>query len=117
MARGPHGIGKGISLTWAGICHRRTRVSTLHTLMRSMRKASLPRRGCVCTCLLAPSPLPAGAALLEPFKPRAYEGLVNGKSVAAAGCEPILHMRHFQKHKALSPAFVASVVQRHAPAA
>jgi quinolinate synthase len=36
-------------------------------------------------------------ALLEGFKPRAYVERVGERSMASLGCEPILHMRGFQK--------------------
>jgi quinolinate synthase len=40
---------------------------------------------------------PAGEALLAAWKPAAYSELVGGKTMAQAGCVPILHMRGFQK--------------------
>lgn len=36
-------------------------------------------------------------ALLEGYKPRAYVERVGERSMASLGCEPILHMRGFQK--------------------
>lgn len=54
-----------------------------------------------------------GEALLEAYKPRPYAELINGKSVASAGCVPILHMRHFQKNKRLSDALVKDITSRH----
>jgi quinolinate synthase len=56
---------------------------------------------------------PAGEAALEGFKPRAYAQRVGGKSVAAAGCVPILHMRHFSQTKELGPALVEDIRGRH----
>ena len=55
-----------------------------------------------------------GQALLAAYEPRAYsEPAPQGGSLAAAGCRPILHMRDFQKAKALSPALVADITTRH----
>lgn len=56
----------------------------------------------------------AGEALLAGFRPRGYSQLVGGKTMAAAGCVPILHMRHFQKYKALSAELVGDINTRHA---
>ncbi|KAI8112737.1 hypothetical protein M9434_004057 [Picochlorum sp. BPE23] len=39
---------------------------------------------------------------LAPWKPRPYSELIQGKTMAQAGCIPILHMRHFQKNGSLS---------------
>ena len=39
--------------------------------------------------------------MLEANKPESYRDTVNGRSMAVAGCEPILHMRDFQKTKTL----------------
>lgn len=54
----------------------------------------------------------AGAAMLEGFKPRAYEDKVGGLSMAQAGCVPILHMRHFSQQKQLSKDLVQDVTSR-----
>lgn len=56
----------------------------------------------------------AGRALLEAFKPREYADTVGGRSMAEAGCEPILHMRGFQKSGKLPPALDADILQRNA---
>ncbi|GLC33159.1 hypothetical protein PLESTM_000031000 [Pleodorina starrii] len=54
-----------------------------------------------------------GESLLSGYKPRTYsEERVEGKSLAAAGCVPILHMRHFQKNKAFSRELVADITSR-----
>lgn len=54
-----------------------------------------------------------GEALLEAFRPRAYtEAMPDGRSIAAAGCEPILYMRGFQAAKRLPDALVADVLSR-----
>jgi hypothetical protein len=58
--------------------------------------------------LLLPPPPPPQA-----YKPRAYSELVAGKTIAQAGCEPILHMRHFQTSKAFSDALVADITSRN----
>lgn len=55
-----------------------------------------------------------GEALLQAHRARQYAELVNGRSVASAGCEPILHMRAFQAAKALPEALVTDVLScRH----
>jgi quinolinate synthase len=53
-----------------------------------------------------------GEALLEAYKPQQYAELLGGRSLAAAGCEPILHMRNFQASKQLPPALVADIAAR-----
>ncbi|KAK9861173.1 hypothetical protein WJX84_000315 [Apatococcus fuscideae] len=55
-----------------------------------------------------------GEALLEAYKPKQYQELINGRSIAEAGCEPILHMRDFQRSRALSEALVADIGRRGA---
>lgn len=56
---------------------------------------------------------PAGEASLEACKPRPYEELVGGRTMAQAGCVPILHMRGFQKGGRLPDALVADIAGRH----
>jgi quinolinate synthase len=56
----------------------------------------------------------AGAAMLEGFKPRAYQEQIDGKSVAQAGCVPILHMRHFSQFKQLGEGLVSDITSRGA---
>ena len=53
-----------------------------------------------------------GEALLEAYRPRAYVEQVNGRSLASAGCEPILHMRGFQSTKKLPSALEADILSR-----
>lgn len=53
-----------------------------------------------------------GEALLEAFKPRAYTETVNGRSMAQAGCEPILHMRDFQSSGRLPDSLVQDIASR-----
>ena len=53
-----------------------------------------------------------GEALLHAHKARQYAELVNGRSLASAGCEPILHMRDFQATKALPQALVKDILSR-----
>ncbi|KAG1664375.1 hypothetical protein FOA52_004708 [Chlamydomonas sp. UWO 241] len=55
-----------------------------------------------------------GEVMLEAYRPRPYSERIGGKRVAAAGCVPILHMRHFQQKKALSDALVGDITSRHA---
>ena len=50
--------------------------------------------------------------LLEAYKPKAYTERVNGRSVASVGCEPILHMRDFQRTGRLSDALEADILSR-----
>jgi quinolinate synthase len=54
------------------------------------------------------------ATLLEPYKPMEYTESVNGRSMAEAGCEPILHMRAFQKTGRLPDALVSHIQQQAA---
>ena len=53
-----------------------------------------------------------GEALLEAYKPRAYTETVNGRSMAQAGCEPILHMRDFQSSGRLPDSLVQDIASR-----
>ena len=53
-----------------------------------------------------------GEALLEAYKPRAYTEAVNGRSMAQAGCEPILHMRAFQSSGRLPDSLVQDIASR-----
>ena len=53
-----------------------------------------------------------GEVLLEAYKPRAYTETVNGRSIASAGCEPILHMRGFQSSGRLPDALVDDISSR-----
>nr|QKY15239.1 quinolinate synthase chloroplastic (QS) [Polytomella parva] len=56
---------------------------------------------------------PAGEALLTPFEPRRYHGeKIQGKSLAAAGCVSILHMRDFQKLGRFSDRLVNDIIDR-----
>ena len=54
----------------------------------------------------------AGEALLTAYRPRPYAELINGKTIARAGCVPILHMRHFQKNKRLGDVLVDDIRTR-----
>jgi quinolinate synthase len=58
-----------------------------------------------------------GEALLEAYRPRAYAELLGGRSLASAGCEPILHMRAFQADKRLPDALVDDIMARSRGAA
>lgn len=55
----------------------------------------------------------AGRALLEGYTPRVYADSVGGRSMAEAGCEPILHMRGFQRGGKLPLALAADILQRN----
>lgn len=50
-----------------------------------------------------------GEILLEGYKPREYLDKVAGRSIAAIGCEPILHMRDFQRTKAIPDTLVTDI--------
>ena len=58
---------------------------------------------------------PPAEALLEAYKPRAYAERVGGRTMAQAGCLPILHMRGFQKGGSLPQALVDDITSRHPP--
>ncbi|KAG2437634.1 hypothetical protein HYH02_011273 [Chlamydomonas schloesseri] len=63
---------------------------------------------------------PAGEASLERYRPRTYGGeTVGGRSLAAAGCVPILHMRNFQRSKgrALGQDLLDDIASRHSTTA
>ena len=53
-----------------------------------------------------------GQALLEGYKPHKYTEKIDGRSIAAVGCEPILHMRGFQKTKKLPDRLVQDISER-----
>ena len=53
-----------------------------------------------------------GEFMLEGNKPESYTDTVDGRSMAVAGCEPILHMRGFQKTKMLPPELEADIYGR-----
>lgn len=55
----------------------------------------------------------AGEAMLEGYKPKAYVDRIDGKTMAQAGCIPILHMRHFTQHKQFSEDLVQDIRTRH----
>jgi quinolinate synthase len=46
---------------------------------------------------------------LRRYAPKVYSELVAGRTAADLGCEPILHMRHFQQHGTFAPALLAQV--------
>ena len=95
----------------------------LRSVTESLRAPLAYRAECLCCAGVQMNTLAAlqsvaerigtpGEALLEAFRPRTYAERVNGRSLAAAGCEPILHMRAFQKEKRLPDALVADVLLR-----
>ncbi len=53
---------------------------------------------------------------LVPHHPRHYQERIGARGVAELGGEPILHMRHLQRHGALSEAFVRDIVTRNVTA-
>ncbi len=55
-----------------------------------------------------------GEALLAAYKPKVYTEKINGRSMADVGCEPILHMRGFQKSKKLPASLVQDIQTRSA---
>lgn len=56
---------------------------------------------------------PGGEAMLAAYMPKPYSELIGGKTVAQAGCVPILSMRHFQKTGEFSPSLVADIKTRN----
>jgi quinolinate synthase len=54
----------------------------------------------------------ANAPALKGFRPRTYTARIQGRTAADLGSEPILHMRHFQKHGELPAALVNDVQTR-----
>ena len=54
----------------------------------------------------------AGEFMLEAYKPQAYTETIGGRSMASAGCEPILHMRDFQKSGQMPERLVQDVLFR-----
>lgn len=55
-----------------------------------------------------------GEPLLELHKPRAYsERMSDGRTVAQAGCTPIMRMRHFAQHQQLPQELVSDIRSRH----
>ncbi|KAK9802853.1 hypothetical protein WJX73_008477 [Symbiochloris irregularis] len=71
------------------------KMNTLKALMRVCELVSTP-----------------GEALLVAQQPRTYTQQVGARSMASVGCEPILHMRGFQKTGKLPPALEADVIAR-----
>jgi quinolinate synthase len=49
---------------------------------------------------------------LTPLEPKQYTELIGGRTAADIGCEPILHMRHFQRTDALPDALVDAVLRQ-----
>lgn len=49
---------------------------------------------------------------LATFHPERYAELVEGRTAADLGSEPIVHMRDFQAQGALSERFVAEILER-----
>lgn len=49
---------------------------------------------------------------MAPLEPRKYTQLINGRTAADIGSEPILHMRHFQRSGQLPTALVEDVLDR-----
>ena len=46
---------------------------------------------------------------LTPLEPKKYTELIDGRTAADIGCEPILHMRHFQRTDELPDALVDAI--------
>ena len=53
-----------------------------------------------------------GEFMLEAYKPKSYAETIGGRSMAIAGCEPILHMRDFQKGRQLPKGLVDDILSR-----
>nr|GMD36233.1 quinolinate synthase, chloroplastic [Ipomoea batatas] len=57
--------------------------------------------------------LPSGKDNLSAYEARRFSVLTpNGKLIADVGCEPILHMRHFQAKKQLPETLISQILQR-----
>ena len=54
----------------------------------------------------------AGEFMLEAYKPQAYTETIGGRSMASAGCEPILHMRDFQRSGQMPEGLVQDILSR-----
>ena len=52
---------------------------------------------------------------LVQFYPRKYTDRIAGKTAAELGGQPILHMRHFQRHDELGSALVEDILARAQP--
>ncbi|GIL75943.1 hypothetical protein Vretimale_5515 [Volvox reticuliferus] len=88
--------GEGCSLEGGCAACPYMKMNTLNSLLR------------ICKAIGTP-----GEPLLSGFKPRTYqEDRVGEKTLAAAGCVPILHMRHFQKHKTFSGELLQDITTR-----
>jgi quinolinate synthase len=61
---------------------------------------------------LADVEVAAARARLSAFEPEKYRETIAGQTVAALGTTPILHMREFQRGKALSPELLADMRTR-----
>ena len=53
----------------------------------------------------------AGEFMLEAYKPQAYTETIGGRSMASAGCEPILHMRDFQRSGQIPEGLVQDILR------
>ena len=72
-----------------------------------MKMNTLDRLQWVLECIGSPD----GEALLEGYKPEKYvESVANGLSIAEAGCDPIVHMREFQKNGVLPADLVRHIL-------
>ena len=47
---------------------------------------------------------------LTRFRPRTYTELIGGRTAADIGCEPILHMRHFQRTGSMPTELIQAVL-------
>lgn len=97
MVPGPAG-GEGCSLEGGCAACPYMRMNTLAALISVLRKVGSPE----------------GEAMLEAYKPKPYSELIGGKTVAQAGCVPILSMRHFQQTGKLSDTLVLDIETRRA---
>ena len=52
---------------------------------------------------------------LAAYEPKKYTDLIAGRTAADIGCEPILHMRHFQRSGTLPSALVDAVLDTSSP--
>ncbi len=73
-----------------------------------MKMNSLDALMRVCEAVSTPA-----ESMLVGHMPRPYAENINGKTVAQAGCVPILHMRDFQRDKRLSDVLVNDIITRN----
>eukprot|EP00850_Spirogloea_muscicola_P004376 SM000018S03741 [mRNA] locus=s18:1048945:1051009:- [translate_table: standard] len=87
--------GEGCSVSGGCASCPYMKMNTLDSLLRVARLAGTP-----------------GEALLAGQSARTFKGDIQGRAVAELGCEPILHMRSFQKSKKLPESLIDDIIHR-----